>query len=100
MDEAIRDRANRSLEHVFTLLALALPREPLRIAFRGSTPMTCFSAAPRSSTSTPRSHPRFEAALAVPRGQPAAPPETQRSPHDALQALLSSKESIVLRLRI
>jgi HEAT repeat protein len=35
MDEFVRDRANRSLEHVFTLLALALPRQPLRIAFRG-----------------------------------------------------------------
>lgn len=28
-------RANRSLEHVFTVLALVLPREPLKIAFRG-----------------------------------------------------------------
>ena len=35
MDELVRDRANRSLEHVFTLLALVLPRKPLRIAFRG-----------------------------------------------------------------
>jgi len=35
VDEAIRERANRSLEHVFTLLALAHPREPLKIAFRG-----------------------------------------------------------------
>ena len=35
VDDAIRDRANKSLEHVFTLLALVLPRQPLRIAFRG-----------------------------------------------------------------
>ncbi|HEU4333469.1 MAG TPA: hypothetical protein VFT32_03155, partial [Candidatus Eisenbacteria bacterium] len=34
-DDALRARANRSLEHVFTLLALSLPRQPLRIAFRG-----------------------------------------------------------------
>ncbi len=34
-DEALRARANRSLEHVFTLLSLALPRQPLQIAFRG-----------------------------------------------------------------
>lgn len=33
--ELLRDRADRSLEHVFTLLALMLPREPLRIAFHG-----------------------------------------------------------------
>ena len=35
VDDAIRERANKSLEHVFTLLALAHPREPLKIAFRG-----------------------------------------------------------------
>jgi hypothetical protein len=35
VDQAVADRANRSLEHVFTLLSLVLPRDPLRIAFRG-----------------------------------------------------------------
>ena len=35
MDEALRDRADRSLEHVFTMLSLILPRQPLRVAFRG-----------------------------------------------------------------
>ncbi len=34
LDEVLRDRANASLEHVFTLLALVLPREPLMVAFR------------------------------------------------------------------
>ena len=34
-DDALRARAGRSLEHVFTLLSLALPRRPLRIAYRG-----------------------------------------------------------------
>ena len=35
LDEALRDRADRSLEHVFTMLSLILPAEPLRVAFRG-----------------------------------------------------------------
>jgi hypothetical protein len=35
VDGFLRERAGRSLEHVFTLLSLVLPREPLRIAFRG-----------------------------------------------------------------
>lgn len=35
VDEYLRDRAGRSLEHVFTLLSLVLPPEPLQIAFRG-----------------------------------------------------------------
>lgn len=35
VDEFVKDRASRGLAHVFTLLSLALPPEPLRIAFRG-----------------------------------------------------------------
>ena len=35
IDELVRDRASRSLEHVFTLLSLAFPRRPLVLAFRG-----------------------------------------------------------------
>ncbi len=31
----LRDRSNRCLEHVFTLLSLVLPKEPLRVAFHG-----------------------------------------------------------------
>jgi hypothetical protein len=34
LDEFVRDRAGQSLGHVFTLLSLVLPREPLRIALR------------------------------------------------------------------
>jgi hypothetical protein len=35
VDQYLRDRAGRSLEHVFTLLSLVLPRRPLWIAFQG-----------------------------------------------------------------
>lgn len=35
VDEWLTDRTNRSLEHVFTLLALLFEPEPLRIAYRG-----------------------------------------------------------------
>jgi hypothetical protein len=34
LDEFVRDRAGHSLAHVFTLLSLVLPREPLQVAFR------------------------------------------------------------------
>jgi len=33
VDDFVRDRAGQSLAHVFTLLSLILPREPLQIAF-------------------------------------------------------------------
>ena len=35
VDEFVKDRSSRSLAHVFTLLSLFLPAEPLRIAFKG-----------------------------------------------------------------
>jgi hypothetical protein len=35
LDRFVNARADQSLAHVFTLLSLTLPREPLRIAFRG-----------------------------------------------------------------
>ena len=35
VDEFVRMRANQSLAHVFTMLSLVLPAEPLRIALRG-----------------------------------------------------------------
>jgi AAA family ATP:ADP antiporter len=34
LDEVLRDRADKSLEHVFSLLAIHLPAEPLKVAFR------------------------------------------------------------------
>ncbi|HEX5108823.1 MAG TPA: Npt1/Npt2 family nucleotide transporter, partial [Vicinamibacterales bacterium] len=34
LDAFVRERARQSLAHVFTLLSLVLPREPLQIAFR------------------------------------------------------------------
>ena len=35
VDEFVKDRASRSLAHVFTLLSLVFPSEALQIAFRG-----------------------------------------------------------------
>jgi hypothetical protein len=34
LDDVLQDRAQLAWEHIFSLLALILPREPLRIAFR------------------------------------------------------------------
>jgi AAA family ATP:ADP antiporter len=35
LDDRLKERADQSLEHVFSLLAVVLPREPLMAAFRG-----------------------------------------------------------------
>jgi hypothetical protein len=34
-DALVQDRANRSMEHVFRILSLVYPEEPLRVAYRG-----------------------------------------------------------------
>jgi hypothetical protein len=35
VDDTLRDRADRTLEHLFRLLSFILPKEPLRVAYRG-----------------------------------------------------------------
>jgi ATP:ADP antiporter, AAA family len=35
VDDVLRDRSSRSMEHVFRLLSLVLPKQPLQMAFRG-----------------------------------------------------------------
>jgi len=34
LDDVLKDRADKSLEHIFSLLALQLPAEPLKVSFR------------------------------------------------------------------
>ena len=100
VDEVVRARANRSLEHVFTLLALVLPRQPLRIAFKGlhtSDPLLRGTALEYLESTLP---PEIRKPLwpylednRPRRGAKARPPQ------EALQALIESNESIVLHLR-
>ncbi|MEO8140930.1 MAG: hypothetical protein ABI742_14850 [Gemmatimonadota bacterium] len=95
----LRDRADRSLEHVFTLLALILPREPLRLAFH--------------SLHTEDRHLRGTALEYLERVIPSAVRErlwpylepeesgaarTRRSSEAIVADLLQSRESIVLAL--
>lgn len=95
----IRDRADRSLEHVFTLLALILPREPLRLAYHG------LHTADRHLRGTALEY--LESVLPPEvrdRLWPFLEPEsvsgaaTRRGPEEALSRLLQSRESIVLAL--
>ena len=98
VDDVIRERADKSLEHVFTLLALMLPREPLRIAFRGlhvSDPYLRGTALEYLESALP---PEIRKPLwpyledRRPRRPSARPTE------EALAQLLRSSESIVIHL--
>jgi hypothetical protein len=97
-DDALRARANRSLEHVFTLLSLALPRQPLRIAFRGLQsvdPLLRGTALEYLETSLPAEI-RRELWTYLEDDRPRR--RDSRSPDQALADLLRSNESIVIRL--
>jgi ATP/ADP translocase len=96
--EVLRDRVSRSLEHVFTLLSLMLPRETLRLAFHAlhtSDPYLRGTALEYLETVLPdtvwqRLQPVLEGGEV-----PAAP---HRGSAEALQDLLASRESISLAL--
>jgi ATP/ADP translocase len=99
VDDAIRARADKSLEHVFTLLALVLPRQPLRIAFRG------LHANDEFLRGTALEY--LESALPPEIRKPLWPhledrrtrrPPAARPTEEALARLLQSSESIALHL--
>jgi hypothetical protein len=96
LDAFVRDRAGESLAHVFTLLSLVLPREPMQLAFRG--------------LQTDDGHLRGTALEYLDTVLPAAirqrlwpfleqtPPATARNREEAIAALLRSNQSIMLNL--
>jgi hypothetical protein len=96
--EVLRDRATRSLEHVFTLLSLILPPETLRLAFHGLHTLDAYlrgTALEYLETVLPepvreKLWPFLEAE--------SRPAHRDRTPEQALQVLLASRESIVLAL--
>jgi MFS family permease len=98
MDEVLRDRANRALEHVFTILALVLPRQPLKVAFRGlhtDDRLLRGTALEYLETALPERIKRSVWPFLEGSGKPQAP---RRSSQEVLNDLLQSNQSIVLNL--
>jgi hypothetical protein len=97
--ELLRARASRSMDHVFTLLALVLPREPLFLAYRGlqtDDPQIHGTALEYLESVLPE---RARKGL-WPFLEPtkSARKESLRAPQEALHNLLASRESIQLAL--
>jgi AAA family ATP:ADP antiporter len=96
--ELLRDRANRSLEHLFTLLSLIFPRDIVRLAFHGlhaGDPYLRGTALEYLDTVLP------EAIWAklwplLDQGEPK--PIRSRKPEQALQDLLATRESVRVSL--
>ena len=99
VDEFVRDRAGQSLAHVFTLLSLVLPREPLQIAFRS------LHTDDRNLQGTALEYlegvlppPIRERSVAVSRGSPPGRRVSARPRDEILADLLRSNQSIMLNL--
>ncbi len=93
LDDVLRERANQSLEHVFSLLALRLSREPLKVAFRAlhtDDPMLRGLALEYLDSSLPPTTRQRLSAL-VEQG----PPRESRSAEEVIDLLLESNQSIV-----
>jgi hypothetical protein len=99
LDEMLRERAHRRLEHVFSLLALVLPRDPLRIAFRAlhtDDPLLRGTALEYLDNVLP--HETRARLWTLIEERP--PGQEQRRPaEEVLEQLLQSNQTIVLRLR-
>jgi len=96
--EALTHRATQSLAHVFTILSLTLPREPLRIAFRGlhtdDQRLRGTALEYLELILPPSIHERLWPFLA-----PSTPAAHPRRSHDTVVAeLLQSNDSILLNL--
>jgi MFS family permease len=99
MDEVLRKRANRSLEHVFTVLSLVLPRQPLKIAFRGLHTRDAIlrgTALEYLETALPE-HVRVQLWPFLEDTRPRR--RDSRPTDEVLQDLLQSNQSIILNLK-
>jgi hypothetical protein len=96
--DILRDRVSRSLEHLFTLLSLILPRETLRLAFHAlhtGDPYLRGTALEYLETVLPDV---VWATLSPLVEQGEVPAARTREPADALRDLLASQESISIAL--
>jgi hypothetical protein len=96
--ELLRDRASRSLEHLFTLLSLILPRQTLRLAFHAlhtDDPQLRGTALEYLETTLPEPLWR-RLRLLLPTGASAVKPGA--TPDRAARELLASRETIGLAL--
>lgn len=98
LDDVLRDRANQSLEHVFSLLAITLPRDPLKVAFRAlhsEDQMLRGLALEYLETTLPLRV--FNSLIAMLESD--GSPSHGRDPRAVLQELMASQPSIMLKLK-
>ena len=96
LDEVLRDRTNQALEHVFSLLSVMLPREPLKVAFRAlhneDRVLRGLGMEYLETALPAQTYGLFQSVLNVSSEQAA------RHPDDVMRDLLASQQSVVIRL--
>ena len=100
LDEILRERADQSLEHVFSLFATVLPRDPIKIAFRAlhTNDKTLRGLAAEYLDSVLPQSIRERLWVMVESGAPKKQPN-QASGQAALDTLLRSHESLMLLIK-
>src|SRR5262249_7048290 len=98
-DEVLQNRADKSLEYVFSLLALELPGEPLKVAFRALHSDDSMLRGLALEYLESNVSATIVVQLASLAG-PVSPVPPRRSPQQVLDELLASQQSILLSLRI
>jgi AAA family ATP:ADP antiporter len=96
--ELLQDRADRSLEHLFTLLSLVFPRDILRLAFHGLHNGDAYlrgTALEYLETVLPEAI-WLKLWPLLARGEPR--PVRSRNPEQAMQDLLATQHSISMSL--
>jgi hypothetical protein len=98
-DEVLKDRADKSLEHIFSLLALELPGEPLKVAFRAMHSNDRMLRGLALEYLESNLSGKIVSQLAV-LAEPASSAPVRRAPQEVLEELMASRQSILLSLRI
>ena len=97
LDEQLRERADRSLEHVFSLFATVLPREPVRVAFRAlhteDRVLRGLAVEFLDGVLPAAVRERLWALI-----EPKSEPKPGRTPEEAVAELLRSHESLLLQI--
>lgn len=99
LDGVLAERGNRSLEHVFTLLALFLPRQPVKVALRGLyTDDVELRGTALEYLETALPGPVRSKLWPFVAGDAPAPPADRAAAGEALERLLGSQASIEINL--
>jgi len=98
LDEILRERANQSLEHIFSLLTLVLPREPLQVAFRAlhTNDRQIRALALEYLENVLPTSVREKLWSVIQEGPE---PEKEKSPQQVLDALMLSNATLQLKIR-